>query len=48
MLSVEGRTYMIIAPWMLIGPVIALSVVVFAANMLGDGIRDLMDPRLRE
>lgn len=47
MMSADGRTYMLIAPWMLIAPTIALSLVVFAMNMLGDALRDELDPRLR-
>ena len=35
------------APWMLWAPTIALAVVVFAVNMFGDAVRDLLDPRLR-
>ncbi|MDA0365809.1 MAG: hypothetical protein O2843_08105 [Chloroflexi bacterium] len=38
---------MLIAPWMLIAPTIALSLVVFAMNMLGDALRDELDPRMR-
>ncbi len=47
MLARDGRTYMIIAPWMLIAPAIALSLVVFAVNVVGDAMRDTLDPRLR-
>ncbi len=47
MLSGAGRQYMILAPWMVLWPGLALSVVVYGINMLGDGIRDLLDPRLR-
>jgi len=47
MLSGSGRTYMYIAPWMAIWPGIAISLVVFAFNMLGDALRDVFDPRLR-
>jgi len=47
MMSSEGRTYMIVAPWLLIAPMIALSAVVFATNMFGDAIRDELDPRMR-
>jgi peptide/nickel transport system permease protein len=38
---------MYIAPWMAIWPGIAISLVVFAFNMLGDALRDVFDPRLR-
>ncbi len=47
MMSAEGRVYMIAAPWILIAPTIALSMVVFSVNMLGDALRDRLDPRLR-
>jgi peptide/nickel transport system permease protein len=47
MLSGSGRTYMFLAPWMVIWPGLALSIVVFGVNMFGDAIRDLVDPRLR-
>src|SRR5690606_28266945 len=47
MLARDGRTYMIVAPWMLIAPAIALSVVVFSVNVFGDSLRDSLDPRLR-
>ncbi len=47
MLSGSGRTYMFRAPWMAIWPGVAISVAVFAFNMLGDALRDVLDPRLR-
>lgn len=47
MMSAEGRAYMIAAPWILIAPATALSLVVFSVNMLGDALRDRLDPRLR-
>lgn len=47
MMSAEGRLYMLTAPWILIFPTVALSLVVFAMNMLGDSLRDEFDPRLR-
>jgi peptide/nickel transport system permease protein len=47
MLSADGRRFMFQAPWMLIAPGIALSLVVYAVNMFGDAIRDVLDPRLR-
>ena len=47
MLSGSGRQYMMVAPWMMLWPGIALSLVVFAFNMLADALRDLLDPRLR-
>lgn len=47
MLSVDGRIYMLAAPWLLIAPAFALTLVVFATNMFGDALRDELDPRLR-
>ena len=47
MLSNEGRNYMFAAPWMLIGPTVALGTVVFGINVFGDALRDVLDPRLR-
>ena len=47
MLSGSGRTYMIQAPWMAVFPGIAISLAVFGFNMLGDALRDLLDPKLR-
>lgn len=46
MLSFESRTYMYEAPWLAIWPGIFLSLTVFGWNMLGDALRDLLDPRL--
>jgi peptide/nickel transport system permease protein len=47
MLSGTGRQYMLQAPWMALWPGLALAVVVYGVNMLGDAVRDLFDPRLR-
>ncbi len=47
MLSGSGRTYMYQAPWMAIWPGMAVSLAVFGFNMLGDALRDVLDPRLR-
>jgi len=47
MLSGSGRRYMYQAPWMVIWPGLALSIVVYGINMFGDAVRDLLDPRLR-
>ena len=41
----EGRTYMAKAPWLMIAPGIAIVIVVIVFNMLGDSIRDILDPR---
>jgi peptide/nickel transport system permease protein len=47
MLSGPARRYMLQAPWMALWPGLALAIVVYGMNMLGDGIRDVLDPRLR-
>lgn len=43
-----ARTYMEITPWMAIFPGLAIMIVVLGFNFLGDGLRDILDPRLRE
>jgi peptide/nickel transport system permease protein len=47
MLSGSSHTYMPQAPWMAVFPGIAISLAVFGFNMLGDALRDLLDPKLR-
>jgi len=47
MLSGSGRTFMYHAPWMALWPSVAISLAVFGFNMLGDALRDVLDPRLR-
>ncbi len=42
-----ARTYMELSPWMAIFPGLAIMVVVLGFNFLGDGLRDVLDPRLR-
>lgn len=41
----EGRAYMQSAPWLMIFPGLAIFVVVVVFNMLGDSLRDILDPR---
>jgi peptide/nickel transport system permease protein len=43
----EGRSYINRAPWLTIFPGLAIFVTVFGINMLGDGLRDIFDPKLR-
>ena len=38
---------MLMAPWLAIWPGLALAIVIYSINMLGDGVRDILDPRLR-
>ena len=47
MLSGAGRTYMYMAPWLARAPGICITIVVYAINVLGDAMRDLLDPRMR-
>jgi peptide/nickel transport system permease protein len=47
MLSSAGLVHMLRAPWLALWPGVALSLAVFGANMLGDALRDVLDPRLR-
>jgi peptide/nickel transport system permease protein len=47
MLSLAGLDHMYTAPWLAIWPAVALSLAVFGFNMLGDALRDLLDPRLK-
>jgi peptide/nickel transport system permease protein len=42
-----SRTYMELNPWMAIAPGLAIMIVVLGLNFLGDGLRDVLDPRLR-
>lgn len=43
----RGRRYIYTAPWMLTAPGIMITLAVLAFNLIGDGLRDLLDPRLR-
>ncbi|TAJ82638.1 ABC transporter permease [bacterium] len=43
----EGRSYMYRAPWLTIFPGMAIFITVFGINLLGDGLRDILDPKLR-
>lgn len=43
----EGRLYIRQAPWILIYPGVAIAVTVLAVNVVGDGVRDLLDPKMQ-
>jgi peptide/nickel transport system permease protein len=43
----DARNFLAQAPWTMVAPGAALMVTVLGLNLLGDGIRDLLDPRLR-
>jgi peptide/nickel transport system permease protein len=47
MLSQSSAEYVRTAPWLVVFPGIAISLVVFGTNLLGDALRDLLDPRQR-
>jgi peptide/nickel transport system permease protein len=47
MLSESAAEYVRTAPWLVIFPGLAISLVVFGTNLLGDAVRDLLDPRQR-
>jgi peptide/nickel transport system permease protein len=48
MLSGRTQRYMLQAPWMAIAPGLAITIIVFGFNFLGDALRDLLDPHQRE
>jgi len=43
----EGRLYLQQAPWLVLYPGAAIMLTIFGLNLLGDGLRDLLDPKLR-
>jgi len=47
MLSESAAEYVRTAPWLVVFPGLAISFVVFGTNLLGDALRDLLDPRQR-
>jgi ABC-type dipeptide/oligopeptide/nickel transport system permease subunit len=47
MLSGDGRRFMEHAPWLAIAPGLAISISVLAFNLLGDALRDVLDPSLK-
>jgi peptide/nickel transport system permease protein len=42
----EGRAYFQLAPWLILTPGLFLAVTVLGVNLLGDGLRDMLDPRI--
>jgi ABC-type dipeptide/oligopeptide/nickel transport system permease subunit len=44
----DGRAYIMTNPHMILVPGIAIAIAVFAINLLGDGVRDALDPKLRD
>ena len=47
MISGSARSYMRLASWIVLAPGVALTLVVVSFNLLGDAVRDVLDPRLR-
>ncbi len=47
MLSESAAEYVRVAPWLVIFPGLAISAAVFGTNLLGDALRDILDPRQR-
>lgn len=47
MLGGFGREFAETAPWMALAPGVAITLLVLAINLLGDALRDVLDPRLR-
>ncbi len=43
----EAQTFMEMAPWLAVFPGLAIALAVLGFNLLGDGLRDLLDPRVR-
>lgn len=41
----EGRSYMLVASWLTFYPGLGIFLVVLSLNLLGDGLRDVLDPR---
>ncbi|MEX1021631.1 MAG: ABC transporter permease subunit, partial [Dehalococcoidia bacterium] len=47
MLSLDGRRFFESSPHLAIFPGLALTLIVLSFNLFGDGLRDILDPRLR-
>ncbi len=46
-LVTEGVSQIAVNPWVLIGPGLVMGITIFALNFLGDGLRDALDPQMR-
>jgi peptide/nickel transport system permease protein len=44
----DARQYIQLAPWTMIFPGLAIMLTVLGFNLLGDGLRDLLDPRMKQ
>jgi peptide/nickel transport system permease protein len=47
MMVADSRRFLALAPWATVAPGLAIMVVVLGFNLLGDGLRDALDPRLK-
>jgi oligopeptide transport system permease protein len=47
-LVTEGSSQIVVYPWLLYGPGLAMGVAIFALNFFGDGLRDALDPSTRK
>jgi ABC-type dipeptide/oligopeptide/nickel transport system permease subunit len=47
MLNLGATTYIDVSPWLAIFPGLTIALIVFSVNLLGDSLRDVLDPRLR-
>jgi peptide/nickel transport system permease protein len=43
----DGRVLMELAPWLVVMPGIAIVLAILGFNLLGDALRDVLDPKLR-
>jgi peptide/nickel transport system permease protein len=43
----DARNFMLDAPWMTVFPGVAIIIAVVGFNLLGDGLRDVLDPRMK-
>ena len=47
MMAAQAQGFLRVAWWLALFPGLAISLAVFGANLLGDALRDMLDPRLR-
>lgn len=47
MLSITGQKYVEVSPWLVVFPSLVVSIAVFGFNLLGDALRDILDPKLK-
>ena len=47
MLNLAATQYINVSGWLVVWPGLAIAIVVFAVNLLGDSLRDVLDPKLR-